>query len=764
MHRLFVVFLLVLFLTINLFSDVTGVVTDDGLTASVVNNTDNYYTMGGVRFLNEGFQWEQISSGFSHFVINNSDIDGKNLVELHFLSKSAAHSTNLNSGETETFKHNFAFNPIGTDVVDGSIEVLLKTSYPGLPDNVIGEYSFTINQVDSVSKHSDFYNQTYRYSYIDGLGAKGGEWAAGFLDTWIGETQLLFAIPKNGFTISNTLQNFSYETNFGSAGTFSNNHYWIALAMGQEYFNVDMQFMAAQGAKESGIGTNRAISESSLGAAYGFWQLETSSALDRALCFPHYFPKYQSVLESAVDITSSGIDQVEFCNFYMRNSLGKTPVNSALVFNSLFFGLIANYSIYSIYSYAQDICWKEAVSEAVDPYLGPSAILPAYNKGLYSIMGEVSGLLNPNVYSATAANSNAGNLFNEGVFNYRPEIVLVMDSLTSASSASLTDPAIELIDFEITLDLLKDMFFGDGGTVNNQGDGGLLLHFWAEDDVAKRQMIWDTLSASFDLLKGKAPSVSANTISYRYDLLTVLRSVKTFFPAKNKMKVSGDAGSLVPQYSSGSYGTCNGDSIIDEQYPNQRFSIEKDSLGNITIIDTVIDNNHVKSLAWSMDYDWNIWSEATVIDSISDSMFIYSAKFSKSEIDYYRSFNDGHSGFYVWLMATDTYGNSAIKKDTVPYDSLSVSNIKIEKIRTAFKTVFFNNKKGIIRIALDKNSEVNIGIYNMLGKRVFNSQKKSVGIGVYQISLPSLSKGVYLADISINEKMFRIPLTISNTN
>ena len=318
-----------------------------------------------------------------------------------------------------------------------------------------------------------------------------------------------------------------------------------------------------------------------------------------------------------------------------------------------------------------------------DPYMGVAFMAVMYNVGAYSQIANVVGLLNPNVYQTTCANPNARTLMGNGNSNYVPDILAVVQAEVNASRQYEKNNAnLTLVDFQITERALMDMFFGDNGTVAAQGNGGLLLHYYdpaAPGNVtAIRQQIWNTLDAAFTILKGKAPTASGTTISYRYDFLALLRTVKDQFPfLKQKQPSSGDAATLIPEYS-GHYPACGGTGASDEIYPYSGTSVTVNAAGDVTVYDTVTDETQAKSVKWTLDYNWLVWNDAAPVDTSSLKKRIFSFTALKTDINSYLTQPDGQSGHYIWIMASDASGNSIFKKISVTakYPSLDSAIIQ----------------------------------------------------------------------------------------
>jgi len=635
---------------------------------SMTNATPLPWKIGGIRFFDHTTFWTSASDGEgSGWTMIHATVGGRIQQDLYFKSVAmgivAPSGSKLLPAATATFNRSYNTE---TDVAYPDMYVLLRTGAPGIPDDPTDADPLTLSQLDSVSNVASFYSPSYRYSYTDSLGVNGGKYSGGFIDTWYNraagkaETQIQFPIPAASFTVNGT------SVNFVPTGM---NQYWMSLAVGQEYLHADMQWMAAQGAKETGIGTSFPVAATNQAGVYGFWQIENATGLDRALSYPGFFPKYSAQLARALDVTTSGINSDAFMTYYTRGTLGQTPVNSALILNSCLMSIISQYVNYYICACATDICWMNSLAIAVDPYMGVSYMAVMYNVGQWSTIGNVVALLNPNVYQQTCANPTARTLMGTGNMNYVPDILNVVQTEVNASRQFEKNNAnLTLVDFQITERSLWDMFFGDNGTVTAQGNGGLLLHYYdpaAGNFTAVRQQIWNTLDTAFNRLKGRAPTASATTISFRYDFLAVLRTVKDKFPfLRQKQPNSGDAATLIPAYS-GHYGACSGTGASDETYPYLGTSSNVNGVGDMAVYDTVTDETLAKSVKWTLDYNWVIWNDAVARDTSNPKRKIFSFTALKADIDNYRLQPDGQSGHFVWIMASDASGNSIFKKIAV---------------------------------------------------------------------------------------------------
>ncbi|WP_159090848.1 T9SS type B sorting domain-containing protein [Aquimarina aquimarini] len=379
------------------------------------------------------------------------------------------------------------------------------------------EQPITITALSNLINTPEFYNANYRY--IDELGGKGGRYSAGFLDTWLGETQILF--PYDGLPIRVN------QTDTQIIANNTNALYWMTLAMGQEYMNVDMQWMIGFGAKETFSGTPHAGPPFNTNAegAYGPFEVELFTGLDRAISYPSFYPEYQTQLENALDINTSGIDPTQFMNHYI--GADPTLLNESGVVGAYMLSITNFFAIYNWYSYAKDLCWHKVIDMPADPYYGLGAMAVTYNLGMFSA-NPVADTMNKDTYQATVTNANARDLLPEGNSFYRRHITEVIEAVVNRSVAANTDVSIALWDYQIEWSVIERFFLGEGGTISQQGHGGVLQHFEV-DNQGTRQEVMNTLREAFDLLKGKAPSSTSNTISFRYDWLALLRTVKQHF-------------------------------------------------------------------------------------------------------------------------------------------------------------------------------------------------------------------------------------------
>jgi len=391
--------------------------------------------------------------------------------------------------------------------------------------------------IEEFLKAPNTYNVSYRYPFADTLGARGGVGNGGFKDSWGSETQLQVAIPKANVTVNGTSLNFS---------TSSALYYWMGLATMHELCGVDMQIGIATGTKESFAGTTINYMGGYVGGEYGPFQIEATTALDRAIGFPAFYPTHREKLNSAQEIFYTGIDPMVFAQYYLNKGEISKPsaVNSALMYAQIF--SITDKALEN----STKLFWGETLKSPKDTYFGVSVILGMYNLGMWGTIGTAANILSASNWQATASDPMARNLFPVGNNNYRNEILSVAAQLETASKQSLTDNSVAIMDFSISKQELHDLFFGEKGTVAVQGAGGILQHWHLDGTDPVRQKIADQINLCFETMKGRAPSTTGtDAISFRYDLLFILRSVKEYLPFNPPVPTKGDAGYLIKQYS-----------------------------------------------------------------------------------------------------------------------------------------------------------------------------------------------------------------------
>ncbi|KMQ49992.1 hypothetical protein CHISP_3081 [Chitinispirillum alkaliphilum] len=658
-------FLILLLINSTLYAAVVARVDQSGTSVSITNNTNSSWTLGGIRFLNEGWEWtgspDEVWDNSTFRIINRARSGGQNEVNLYYLPNAQQdQAARITPGDTRHFNHPWGNFPETTTPVPGSEFLLLRTGAPGVPDDPIGEDPITLSQLDRISNLPAFYDPAYRPEVYDSLGVRGGRYSAGMMDTWLGETQLQIAIPTETFRVSNT--DLTVDQ--------SQYMFWMGIALSQEYLNIDMQTLMGIGIKETFAGTNAFREDFINGTEFTPFHVEGPSGLDRAMNYPSFFPKFEAQLSSARNSTELSISNEEFMGYYTRAQDGRrTVMNSATTINGSFFPSLFLFANYDVVSYAQDICWREGIEisrEEGDPYLGLSAMIVAYNQGLWGHMGNIAEAFGYPQYDQNARTLDRYH-FGRGNNNYLDDFYTGFGrQFIEASRLSLADPSIELIDFPVSRQTMTDVFFGDNGTVQNQGDGGILRFFFDDETVHQnvRQRIWDTINGGFDILRGRAPSVSGDNISFRYDFLPLLRTVKGEFDFTRRLAIAGDAQELIQRHS-GSNSSCSGFEQ-DNEYPYLSWRTQSEDSETTIVRATITDETEARDIKWSMDQEWRVWRDAQPVDVSNPQSKVFDITVSREELQ-----QSNMPGNYIWLKATDASGNSTLKRISVTFTSVN---------------------------------------------------------------------------------------------
>lgn len=647
-ERFFVWIVLLLISVWQTMANVVPSETTNGKRIVITNNTKKKFRMGGIRFRNKGFKWTGVDGFQDALYINNNP---NNEVEVYMNKTASLDFALLYPESTSVITHSWTMET-NTEIIPGSLELLLKTETVGSTEEVEGEAPIEFSDISSIIAHPNYYNESYRY--IDSLGLRGGIHSGGIHDTWKDETQIQFAVPTNEITIN--AEKTTIDTTLS--------HYWMALAIVQELFNADAQYFAAMSMQETNMGIKTLTKETGSDVGiFGHWALESTTGLDRALLFPQLFPKYETALSKAMSISHTGIKAEEFMKYYTCGDQGLTPERSALILNGLLMAYLVNRANYNVYSYASDICWKDALETAIDPYMGATMILPTYNRGLSGALTYTQELLNKENINATCTTPNTANLLSPNLGSYPTNVLTIIKKLEESSKKLQTEPIGKDATFVnplLSKNEILDMFFGDNGTVEQQGNGGLLLHFYDlssdPNAISIRQKIWTNVSNAFDLLAGKSPVSEANKISFRYDFLTLIRTVKKYFPLHHQFIVCGDVDMQTRKYSK--IGGCS-EFDKDTLYPRAE-------VVGLPVLDTDFkaeirgtDDMGVKQATWTIDSQWGTWHNA-IHKSGSGKDQTFSITVPQSVLAAELGGKEGT----LWYMVTDEAGYSVIK--TIP--------------------------------------------------------------------------------------------------
>jgi len=530
------------------------------------------------------------------------------------------------------------------------------------------------------------------------------------------------------------------------------------LALAQEYFTTDAQLLWALAAQETKygvenmtindlekkMGTTTAIGGGITGVIpieYGAWRVRASSTgLEGTFgtntqIYQYYFKRRRNVMYqaesrnkylnylSAFQLTLQGAP----ANYYMRgwsdfdtrddemkavlNNLidNRLPsIHTAAISNQMFTALIclmANDEFFNIlrkdFEYEpKNVCWANVLENMKDQYLGVAILIDLYKRAETADVGNAlktaATMLTSN-YNATISDANASGKF--------PNATPVIDTIKQLVAASRdfetgNGAASDIIDFEIDKKTLLELFFGDGGTPEKQGKGGILLHFadqkrmeWDDkftfsldgenmsiDYMPMRRRIWSTLNDAFDACAGKAPNaagtgkVGSDKISYRYDLLSVLRTVKVNFPFASYTVEPLAAGmnaalKSVPNNTVKCPTPVVPPVTLDNIYPYIDTVYQESMTGDSCIIIVKMRDVHstpvkgkVKRVLGTPDFFWVEWTPAVMTWANKDtSEATFRLALSRDEADRLNS-ESAAGGRYVWVMAEDAGGNSVIRK------------------------------------------------------------------------------------------------------
>ena len=524
----------------------------------------------------------------------------------------------------------------------------------------------TCAEVDT--KPAGYYNATQ--CIIDSIGSNGGDNYGGFVSTFYNQTQIQAAIPAATLSISGT----PVKWNPYGMGP----QYMMAMAMGQEIMNVDMQFLISIAGKETGAG----MANQNMGGqirsedgsytdngTYGYWQIEDATYATYIKAYPQFFPKYGPCISRYRDVTQAitagkcAADFGEVAKFYMQPAgQNRMMANSPQIANGAVSSALAWYGIYDALVQGTDLCFIDAIKYGIDKKIALAAMIPFYNVGRANF-GFADPLKNP----ALKDNPNASDLFATGNNNYRPEVFLLMKALVDASKTSSTcGGASPIYDTLITLREVQRFFFGgyaNPGTPAAQGDGGLLLHF--ELTPAQRVALWDELQCAYNKLKGKAPSTTGRDgISYRYDWITMMRVFKKFLPYHinaRKTPVEHDFEILVANLSKNPR-TCTGDRVRDVTYPSLTITSPNPSIPavfplindpNFKVAFQGKDEGIVSKGEWTLDKNWFAWSRA---DSLGGGKYAFPASCAQA------GFPKTTAPESLWVRVTDGCGNTTVQQ------------------------------------------------------------------------------------------------------
>ncbi|RLE37308.1 hypothetical protein DRJ17_06870, partial [Candidatus Woesearchaeota archaeon] len=291
----------------------------------------------------------------------------------------------------------------------------------------------------------------------------------------------------------------------------------MAAAWGQEFFGYDMRLTFAIGTKECGIGLFNdgsagpdwtwAGNVCSNGSGDGPYQMIDGDIQMAISSFPDYFPHNNSYLNAlSISIPPE-----------TRNNIVNATITMLLDISSRYYGY---------FSASRSFRLDEFVAAATDPYALTRILVVGYNKGPHS---EVQNLRCGTGTRISALTSNNISVTHNIVGNgwYAPQVVDLMKRI--GRDPDVYDWAITWGDVQDFLQDLRSMHYANGIPTDAQWNGMV-----------------NELQLAFQRMAGKVPAgqepqgYNANTISFRYNWLTMLRIMKKYLPNPRLYLPKGD--------------------------------------------------------------------------------------------------------------------------------------------------------------------------------------------------------------------------------
>ncbi len=470
-------------------------------------------------------------------------------------------------------------------------------------------------QCAAINTIGPFYNPAICLQ--DALGVNRGDGYGGFIDSYAGQSQIQVALPSGTYAMGGQTVRFDPAGSMGG-GQF----YMMAMAALQEYLYVDMQFLMAMGASTSGAGlvdaTGTTLYRSPANTGidtnpYGSFTVTYQTAVGRLM---KDYPKYFAGIPNMNRLVSTG-------------GTGPTAANSPQQLNSAFLASMNLWWLFDGLKAAQNLCFRQFLEEATDKAAGLKLMLGGYHIGPNQIDAgtgatnyatHVLPTTDPAILGAADITSRMKRFPwdvggpDHNTHNYITRVFSTLNRLVTANTQSAAcGGTLPIYDAGITLVQVRELFFGQGGTVTTQGQGGLLWHF--SINAASRQSLWNDLGCAFNALQGKAPGRTASEISYRYDFLTLLRVARQhlggFVNKHNDRPTPSDT------YSSDYSIWVHNHSQIpctrttqDVEWPKMTFADTAFRKGE-QLRGTFSDNKGIKEFAYTLDTQWRQWSPTT---------------------------------------------------------------------------------------------------------------------------------------------------------
>lgn len=613
------------------------------LSTIVTNNTSLMQDIMGYRFTDSSFDWTSgtgfgLYSGTGPYVFQGTIPSTENLVSV---------------GQSVTFYDTYSGEvPTGKDGTPYNYQLLVKTG--SCNPTTVEPTPTPITScaaLAAVTATAGYYS-TACIPWQN----NGGPDSGGFLNNFTGETQIQIGIPNTCFTISNTSVQFDPTDSMGGP------IYMMSVAMGQEYFNVNMMQTFGQGAKEHFDGLVNCGTTTSIFATTdatgvgGIFSEEAYTMVSRIQGFPQFFPAY-SCVGTEPDATTAisqcpnmGCSGLEAVYYYLSPTVpcsGPSYVggNQAPIVNSVVVYDLNLWELYDALTMSTNLCWKSSLENGANPNLATEVLASGYNEGLNSGF--------QNVLPATST-LPCGSF--AGQDNYVCDVMTVDNAIESASSCN--GSAVSIYDANITWANVQSFFWGDGATPPcTQGTGGLLMHF--NLTCAQETALYNTLQCAFTTLSSHWGSggLASGYISYRYDWLTLLRVAREYLSTVNSplpIPNSSDF-ELFVSANSGNSSACG--TSVETTFPNLTVTAPVLNGPTTNVCPTfnlsinATDTVSVSSAQWTLDGTWQTWNN-----------------FSGSGPNYTASITSTTPGVPAsgpvtfWVRATNPCGNSTVQE------------------------------------------------------------------------------------------------------
>lgn len=694
------------------------------------NDTNRRFQVIGWRFFTKDVAWTKVEGDSAKYYTTKETPDG--ILHEGRLSRPDLYLIGP-KGTDPAFELTYGGLTVDADK-DGTpinSSVLLKLSAKGVMDTVIDTmHPIKPSDVSSYVNSFDTYYDT-DYRYLDTLGMRGGASSGGFLDTWNGETQIQMAVPKDTFSLSNTPVWLAPETADGP-------NYWMALAMLQEYFHADMQFQMTIGFKETMAGLASTTDpipyidgnkKDNNDGAFGPFEVEKFTFVSQAIYYPPYYPKYKDRLTNAA--SEGDFDAQAFTLEYNGPSEG-TYLKQPYIIGCMIGSHFVFRRIYDLLQNAENLCFKEMVYDGADKYFARAALGVLYNRGItapgantFGDTSLVDSVLHVDKIGHFIDSVNANEYIPMGNSEYRHHLLENFHRLEEYSKKAVADKSVPIYDEWITLDHVREFFFGEGGSDASQGEGGLCVHFEVD-----RGQLWSDLQEAFNTLAGHW-NESNKVISYRYDWLTLLRAVKGHFPVKFEPRPTNGESSLwlgKREILEGETG-CDG-TPVDKTAPMIALEGSAVSGGEFIGQYKLSDNQEIQSLIWTSDYKWDRWNQGVKKKSV-DGAELWELNVTDGSVK---------EGDDIWVGAIDASGNAEVRKFTVTNaGQVGVHNqIALQK---PIKAELLANR---VRLSGETADAVTLSLFDLKGRLIKEKQFAKLTGGSVSFSMANIAAGNYI--------------------